>query len=160
MFKGQQAVNGSTMPSTRPDTSGSWADATEGSSELPSGEARTILVVDDDDLVRAGVARSLVRLGYKAPAVSGPREALTLLRAGDHAIDLLFTDIRMPGGIDGFELARIVRREFPAIAVLLTTAYAGVRSREQEARILYKPYKLADLSAAVRDCLAAHRPPA
>jgi len=86
--------------------------------------------------------------------VSGPAEALALLRTGKHCIDLLFTDIRMPGGIDGFELARIVRQEFPRMAILLTTGFAGVRPRGAEARILYKPYKLADLAAAVRETLA------
>jgi CheY-like chemotaxis protein len=130
-------------------------EATEGAARHEPEEARSILVVDDDDLVRNGAARSLARLGYRAPSVAGPAEALALLRAGKHCIDLLFTDIRMPGGIDGFELARIVRREFPRIAILLTTGFAGFRPRDADTRILYKPYKLAELAAAVRETLAA-----
>lgn len=119
----------------------------------------SVLVVDDDDLVRNGVARSLVRLGYSVPSAAGPQEALTLLRSGTHTIDLLFTDIRMPGAIDGFELARIVRHEFPQIAILLTTGFAGGRPREVGARILYKPYKLVDLAAAIREALESRGSP-
>ena len=122
------------------------------------GESPTVLVVDDDDLVRSGVARSLARLGYRAPSATGPEEALALLRSGRQCIDLLFTDIRMPGAIDGFELARIVRQEFPDIAILLTTGFAGYRPKGLGARILYKPYKLAALAAAVRETLATYKP--
>jgi CheY-like chemotaxis protein len=131
------------------------AEATEGAARHEPEETRSVLVVDDDDLVRSGAARSLARLGYRAPSVPGPAEALALLRAGKHRIDMLFTDIRMPGAIDGFELARIVRQEFPRIAILLTTGFAGVRPRGADTRILYKPYKLAELAAAVRETLAA-----
>ena len=128
-------------------------ESPEGATHQRSEGSRSILVVDDDDLVRSGAARSLTRLGYSAPSATGPAEALALLRAGKHCIDLLFTDIRMPGAIDGFELARIVRREFPRIAILLTTGFAG-RPKEPGLRILYKPYKLADLAAAVRETLS------
>jgi CheY-like chemotaxis protein len=120
------------------------------------GDGLSILVVDDDDLVRVGAARSLARLGYSAPSVSRPQEALDMLRAGHSGINLLFSDIRMPGDIDGFELARIVSREFPHIAILLTTGFAGRRPKDVEAKILYKPYKLADLAAAVRESLETH----
>jgi len=119
----------------------------------------SVLVVDDDDLVRSGATRSLVRLGYGALPANGPDQALALLRSGRHRIDLLFTDVRMPGAVDGFELARIVREEFPRIAILVTTGYSGLRSREPATKILYKPYKLAELAAAVRASLAPRLSP-
>jgi CheY-like chemotaxis protein len=120
------------------------------------GNAPLVLVVDDDDLVRSGAARSLVRLGYGVESVAGGEEALALLRSGRHDVDLLFTDIRMPGAVDGFELARIVRGEFPHVAILLTTGFAGYRPRQERTRILYKPYRLAELAAAIRETLARH----
>jgi len=144
------------MPSTSATPSAfSGADATEPASRHQGETGRSVLVVDDDDLVRSGVTRSLTRLGYSAPSATGPAEALAFLRSGKHCIDLLFTDIRVPGGIDGFELARIVRQEFPRIAILLTTGFAGSRPKDPGTRILYKPYKLAELAAAVRETLAA-----
>ncbi len=142
------------MPPTRGTTSAPGIDTTEGATRLQPETSPSILVVDDDDLVRSGAARSLTRLGYSAPSATGPAEALALLRAGKHCIDLLFTDIRMPGAIDGFELARIVRQEFPRIAILLTTGFAGRVPKDLSTKILYKPYKLAELAAAVRETLA------
>jgi CheY-like chemotaxis protein len=144
------------MPTSSRVAHGAAADAAGRDIGRPAATTFSVLVVDDDDLVRGGVERSLVRLGYHAFTAAGPAEALALLRSGGHAIDLLFTDIRMPGGIDGFDLARIVRHEFPHIAILLTTGFAGSQSNDVGERILYKPYKLVELAAAVRECLETH----
>jgi CheY-like chemotaxis protein len=144
-----------TMPTSSRVAHRPAADAKGVDDGRPAGTNFSVLVVDDDDLVRGGVERSLVRLGYNAFVAAGPTEALALLRSSDHAIDLLFTDIRMPGGIDGFELARMVRQEFPHVAVLLTTGFAGSPPKEAGERILYKPYKLVDLAAAIRESLEA-----
>ncbi|MCW5746913.1 MAG: response regulator [Alphaproteobacteria bacterium] len=116
-------------------------------------------MVDDDDLVRGSVARSLVRLGFRTTPAADADEALAVLQSGQHRIDLLFSDIRMPGTMDGFELARVVRQEFPEIAILLTTGFAGCRPKDPGPRILYKPYKLTELAAAVREALAGLAPP-
>jgi CheY-like chemotaxis protein len=123
------------------------------------GDGRFVLVVDDDDLVRSGAARCLVRLGYRTATACDGEQALAMLRSGEVHADLLFTDIRMPGAIDGVDLAQIVQREFPAVAILLTTGFAGNRTHPPGTPILYKPYKLAELGVAVRDSLAAHNQP-
>ncbi|HJQ55423.1 MAG TPA: response regulator [Vineibacter sp.] len=126
----------------------------------PDGGDHFVLIVDDDDLVRSGATRCLERLGYRTAAASDADKALEMLRSGEVRADLLFTDIRMPGTIDGVDLAQIVRREFPEIAILLTTGFAGNRPQPPDTRILYKPYKIADLDHAVRDSLAGHDRPA
>lgn len=131
-------------------------DAADGGAGTAPQGGEFVLVVDDDDLVRAGACRSLARLGYRTAAACDGEQALAMLRAGTLSVDLVFTDIRMPGAVDGIELAQIVRREFPQIAVLLTTGFAGHRTREACARILYKPYKMTDLESAVREALVAH----
>jgi CheY-like chemotaxis protein len=129
--------------------------ALDDDAQREAAAAISILVVDDDDLVRSGVVRSLTRLNYRVLSVASPAEALALLRSDNQRIDLLLTDIRMPGAMDGIELARVVRQEFPRIAILLTTGFAGWEATAADERILYKPYRLAELAAAVRESLAA-----
>lgn len=101
----------------------------------------TVLLVEDD----AGVAELALGLlqdaGYQVKTAANAAEALRVLRKGD-AIDLVFSDIMMPGGMNGAELARIVRGEFPSIFILLTTGYAeaAANAMTQEFPLIHKPY--------------------
>ena len=80
------------------------------------------------------------------------REALDVLAAGDK-IDLVFTDIMLPGDMDGLELAAPVRKDHAGIPVLLTSGYAKALSATHRDPILRKPYRISMLSHMVRDAL-------
>ena len=93
------------------------------------------------------------QLGYRVLSVQSAPAALQLLASGE-AVDLVFTDIIMPGELDGMALARQVKEKYPDIAVLLTSGYAkAVNTLEANFPILRKPYQLATLARAIRDAL-------
>ena len=121
---------------------------------LPQARGETILVVEDNPQVRTLTTERLRRLGYQViEADSGPA-AIAVLETAQH-VDLVFSDVVMPGGLSGFELATEVRRLKPGLRVLLTSGYAEstARSQEQQAdarRLLRKPYSLVELAESVR----------
>jgi CheY-like chemotaxis protein len=115
----------------------------------------TVLVVEDDPFVRQHVIASLESLGYRVMVASDGREALDMLQTGDRPA-LLFTDVVMPGGMNGMQLAEQARRI--ASKVLFTSGYPqeALASRGQvdpDARILTKPYRKAELARRVREAL-------
>jgi PAS domain S-box-containing protein len=121
-------------------------------SEAPKG-CGTILVVEDDRPVRDITERLLSHLGYRTLlAASGP-EALALLRR-DATIELLFSDIVMPAGMSGIELARLARRARPGLKVLLSSGYPGDETKlgelQEEFAFIRKPYLPAALAHALR----------
>jgi PAS domain S-box-containing protein len=121
------------------------------------GGHETILVVDDRIEV-AELSRDMLHgLGYQVLMAHSGNEALEMLGLlrPDQQPDMLFTDLIMPGGINGFNLAREVRRQLPQIRILLTTGYAGDHQHKDadqglEFEMLKKPYRLADLARKVR----------
>jgi CheY-like chemotaxis protein len=86
------------------------------------GGSETILVVEDDELVRTYVVAQLTSLGYAALSAGSGAAALALVDAGAH-FDLLFTDVIMPGGMNGRVLADEVAKRRPAVKVLYTSGY-------------------------------------
>ncbi len=111
----------------------------------------TVLVVEDDDLVRDYVTSQLESLGYQARVTTNGREALQVLSADDD-VDLLFSDVVMPGDINGIELCRRAQALRPSLPILLTSGYTEFAlTREQQipegVGILSKPYRLKELSA-------------
>jgi signal transduction histidine kinase len=130
----------------------------EASARPHEGRER-ILVVEDDEDVLALAASTLAEAGYAiATARSGP-QALEEL-AAEPAYDLLFTDIVLPNGTDGAELARQARLRQPAIKVLFTSGYNesdALRSERAHTRIelISKPYRRADLATKIREVLDA-----
>jgi PAS domain S-box-containing protein len=130
----------------------------EKGSVLPRG-SETILVVEDDPLVRDFVLAQLQSLGYTIVAASHAAEALTLVDQGQ-AFDLLFTDVVMPGGISGRQLADMIVERRPAVRVLYTSGYTDNAIIENgqlgpEALLLTKPYRRTELAQMVRRALAA-----
>lgn len=122
---------------------------------LRSGE--TILVVDDDEHVREGVSHQLTSLGYNAVVASNGREALDML-AREPRIDLLFTDVVMPGGMGGREVAEEARLRQPDLKVLYTSGYfEGALLRngkiDANAQLLTKPYRKKKLAEKVLEVL-------
>ncbi|MGV7029564.1 hybrid sensor histidine kinase/response regulator [Methylobacterium symbioticum] len=114
----------------------------------------TILVVDDRPDVAATAGTILEDFGYRVIVVDGPRPALEVLD-GEGRIDLLFTDLIMPGGMNGVMLARAARERQPKIKVLLTTGYAEASLERTDAggtefELINKPYKRMELARRVR----------
>ena len=119
---------------------------------LPGG-METVMVVEDDPLVRGYVCRQVSDLGYKVIECPDGDAALRALRSGDE-VDLLFTDILMPGDLDGIALAEAARRLRPGVKVLLTSGdasgSAGDERRLGGYDVLAKPYRREELAAALR----------
>jgi CheY-like chemotaxis protein len=117
----------------------------------------TILVVEDDTLVRNFVTAQLRNLGYKTVSAADGPTALALVRNGE-AFDLLFTDVIMPGGMTGRQLADEVEKLRPGVKVLYTSGYTD-SAIAQHGRLddgvllLPKPYRKAQLAQMVRQAL-------
>ncbi len=110
-----------------------------------------VLLVEDDDEVAALVSEMLAQLGYKVVRAASAPAALGALADG-RSVDVVFSDIMMPGGMNGVDLARELHRRRPDIPVLLTSGYAEDARRDAEAAnipILRKPYQVDDLAAAL-----------
>ena len=123
----------------------------------PLGGAETILIVEDDPFVRSHAIASLESLGYRVMVAADGREALNLLATGARP-QLLFTDIVMPGGISGWELAAEARGLIPGLPVLFSSGYpqetlARRGHVDPHAQMLSKPYRLAELAKRVREAL-------
>ncbi|WP_256808471.1 PAS domain-containing sensor histidine kinase [Bradyrhizobium sp. Bra64] len=136
----------------------SLADVQESEEAVPLGH-ETILIAEDDPFVRSSVILRVEALGYRVVAAVNGKEALQRLRT-DPGIDMLFTDIIMPGGFSGWDLADQARRIRPGLPVLFTSGYALETLVEQgrtqaQAVVLTKPYRKAELAQRLRDAFAA-----
>lgn len=128
-------------------------------SRMPRGRGEQVLVVEDEDAVRRIAVRILERLGYRAMSASSGPEALRLLVAHPGRIDLLWTDVLMPG-MDGKELADRMHDLRPETHVLFASGYSGDKLAPRgvlpsETHFLAKPYDAADIARAVRSALDA-----
>jgi CheY-like chemotaxis protein len=118
------------------------------------GGTERILLVEDDSTVLALTVDVLGGLGYQVTTATNAAEALTIIRS-DPEIDLLFTDVVMPGGVSGLGLARAARELRPSLRVLLTSGFVG-ENRVREGRefpLLDKPYEAAALASTLRKLL-------
>ena len=122
------------------------------STSLPSGTEK-ILVVDDEPRVRKTAVRVLRKLGYEVIEAASGDEALASMEKNKD-IDLLFSDIMMPGGMNGRELAAIVTKKYPNVKIQLTSGYENVdvtkNSIDAAHPLLKKPYDREQLSIALR----------
>jgi CheY-like chemotaxis protein len=115
---------------------------------LPEGGSRRILLVEDDDAVAHMVGGLLQASGYVCARAASAKEALDMV-ARDH-FDLVFSDIVMPGGMSGVDLARDLKRRMPSLPILLTTGFAGKSHFEAgEFEVLHKPWTPEALLAAL-----------
>src|SRR5262249_18009174 len=96
-----------------------------------NGKGETILVVEDDPDVLRVTSEMAKFLGYKVRMASDAQDALAALEVGG-PIDLVFSDIVMPGGMSGFDLARAIRKRDPSQKLLLTSGFAGNKSSAGE----------------------------
>lgn len=119
------------------------------SSELASP---TVLVVEDEAIVRDLLVTELQDVGYRVVSVDTGEKALAILQDRKQDIDWLFTDIRLPGFIDGWRVADEFRLTHPFRPVIYATAYAPEQSRQQlhGSYFFRKPYRPAQIVAAFR----------
>jgi len=118
-----------------------------------------ILIAEDEDDVRSLITRALLQDGHDVMTAQDGAEALETLARERGAFELLLTDIRMPV-MDGIALALAAARDYPAIIILLMTAYADQRERACGLNrlihdVITKPFTLAGIQAAVSGALAA-----
>ncbi|HEV8679654.1 MAG TPA: response regulator [Stellaceae bacterium] len=124
---------------------------------LPTG-GEAILLVDDNAALRRVTVRRLAALGYRVQDAENGAAALAIIDSGAH-LDLLFTDIGLPGQMNGFELANQARQRRPGLKVLFTTGYGNfVRQNgdaaDQSEYLIRKPYRSDELAAKLRAALA------
>jgi CheY-like chemotaxis protein len=123
--------------------------------EAPLGDGELILVVEDNDTVQKATVSRLESLGYAILEAKSGAEAITLLQSGE-PIALVFSDIVMPGGMTGYDLAEWVCSRKSHLKVLLTSGYRDqvpVREAVREIKVLGKPYTREQLACALREAL-------
>lgn len=124
--------------------------------DVPEDEALAsgscILVVEDNREVGEFAAQLLQELGYETEWVPDAASALDQLSRDFGRFDLVFTDIVMPGGMDGVELARSIRKRYPTMPVVLTSGYSEALAQGEGAEfpLLRKPYSVEALSQLIR----------
>lgn len=114
----------------------------------------TLLVVEDDFLIRLTLTEALGDAGFQVIEASSTDEALDLLRQSRPA--LLMTDIQLPGSMDGRELARVARQDQPDLPVIFMTGRPDVgeaAARSDRDRFIAKPYLPSEVCALVRDMI-------
>jgi CheY-like chemotaxis protein len=119
----------------------------------------TLLVVDDEEMVRRLAARMLVTLGYRVLEARSGQEAVRLLRRGAHRIDAVLTDVAMPG-IGGRELGETIGRCWPQIRVLYMSGFAANRmvtegALDPSVPFIQKPFTSEQLGRRIRELLSA-----
>jgi CheY-like chemotaxis protein len=112
-----------------------------------------ILVVDDDPAVGRLTAGMLEGAGHQAVTVADPESALQHLSAGEQ-FDLVLSDVIMPGGMDGMDFVREVKRRWANLPVLLVTGYAGdINAIQRHFPVLHKPFTAVELMLAMKALL-------
>ncbi|WP_281413559.1 response regulator [Microvirga antarctica] len=109
---------------------------------------RTILVVEDEILIRMLISDELRDAGFEVIEAASADDALGVLASG-HPIDLVFTDVRMPGSIDGAELASRIKKNHAEMQVILTSGHLPAHEALSIAPFIAKPYSIAKAIALI-----------
>jgi CheY-like chemotaxis protein len=128
------------------------APSPEDTSRFMAADRRTILVVEDNKDVKNVAVSLLEQLGYKTIAVESASEALDVLDSGQ-TVNLVFTDVALPGQLDGLALARKVTDRYGTIPIVLTTGYTRAFDSDPEFPVLRKPYQLSALGRLIHQAL-------
>jgi two-component system, NtrC family, sensor kinase len=119
---------------------------------IVSGQG-TVLVVEDNAEVAEITASLVEQLGYQTARAENATEALNRLQRGDK-IDLVLSDVVMPGGMNGIALAQEIGNHYPDIPVVLTSGYSDVvQTAQSRFSILRKPFQLSALEKSIREAL-------
>lgn len=124
-----------------------------------AGDDRAVvLVAEDEVLVRMVIAEYLRDCGYVVIEAGSAKEAMALFQA-DIEVDVMFTDVQMPGEMDGFGLARWVRQNHPGVDVIITSGAAKAADAAaglcEDGPLMQKPYEAEDVIRRIRQLLAA-----
>jgi len=155
--------HGTTIKIYLPRSTESVADFEPVESAAPTGGSETILVVEDDRRVQTTVIETLRQLGYMVLKADDAQSALVIVQSGAH-IDLMFTDVVMPGRMRSTELAKLATRALPHLKVLFTSGYTqnaivhGGRL-DPGVHLLSKPYSREQLASRIRRLLGPARTP-
>jgi len=142
------------LPRTPAEPAMTHEDAQE---QLIRGGSETILAVEDNDALRRVIVRQLNSLGYRVLEAKQADDALKVMEL--ESIDVLLTDVVMPGGKDGVELARQARQRWPTIAVVFSSGFSQAKpdghavSLPLDTPLLSKPYRKENLARAVREAV-------
>jgi PAS domain S-box-containing protein len=147
---------GTTVEMLFPYTAGESIATTRDSEDFHyDGNKLSILVVDDEPGVRELACQLLSDIGYNTLSAEDGNKAIKILEDKSIPIDLLFTDVVMPNGVDGFGVARAAGEVRPGMPIIFTTGHAEIALRElkkdltQKIKVLGKPYRLNELSSMV-----------
>jgi CheY-like chemotaxis protein len=110
----------------------------------------TILVAEDEVLIRMAASDFLRYCGYRVLEAANATEALALFRAGE-PIEVVFSDVNMPGEMNGFELAEWVHQQYPDVKVILTSGV--MQAADPDTPLMQKPYDHDDLLARIKKLL-------
>lgn len=143
-------------PAVSPDTT------RKESSTIPCGAGQTILVVDDEKELVSIACASLGQLGYRTLKANNAESAVNVLKKHPE-VKLLFSDIVMPGKLNGVELVQYAQQHYPSLKYLLTTGFSTtiaysksgdlLNSIHADGNLVYKPYGIGELARAVANCL-------
>jgi len=125
--------------------------------ELKSANGETILLIEDNQTVRRAISTMLDMLGYKVLTAGNGPEAMELAH-DSHVIDLLLSDIVMPGGMNGFEISEKIREHRPTLKCLFMSGYASLPDNQipQNADFLGKPFELKVIADKLQEILSGN----
>ena len=160
VFGFAKQIGGAVAVESKPGSGSSFTIYLPASHRAMTAESRAngenalgrVLIVEDDALVAELAAGMLAEFGFECTVTHSAKEALERLASGEKP-KLIFSDIVMPGGISGVELAEKVRDRFPELPILLTTGYSEQIAASHGFPILQKPYEMEKLASALGDVL-------
>jgi CheY-like chemotaxis protein len=115
----------------------------------PFGQGEAVLVVEDNSDVRQVAVSTLKSLGFRVTETETADEAADLLK-NNCDFRLVLSDVRMPGKLNGVDLASLIKKKYPNVQVLLTTGYAEDMASVEEVDLIYKPYRAVDLAQKIK----------
>jgi CheY-like chemotaxis protein len=123
---------------------------------LADGNEHVVLVVEDEEIIRTVACEALNDAGFDVVETEHADEAVRILRKRAAEIHALFTDIQMPGSMDGLALAHLSRRSWPWIALLIASGLARPQAWElpKDSRFVIKPYRLDHIVGHLQEMLA------
>jgi CheY-like chemotaxis protein len=118
------------------------------------GQRPVVLVVEDESLIRLNALAMVEEAGFEAIAASDADDAIRILERRND-IRAVFTDVQMPGSMDGMRLARVVRRRWPPVALIVTSGHTNVLESDLPTggRFLKKPYEPMQIETALRELI-------
>lgn len=121
------------------------------------GKPIVVIIVEDEPMVRMAAVGAFEDAGFEVLESKNAQAAMLILGAQGERVHALFTDVEMPGTMDGLALAKQIQLDWPLIKVTIASGHVVPRDDEmpENSRFFKKPYNLLDIIAHVRDCASA-----